>query len=294
LGHDTHLIVSADSEATENAAQMATAAWERLLGVDITVYRRFITNLPETNTNTSALLRFIRAGALLRVVDSQTIALPTDMSPLQLELLVSTYLISLAVRVARQQGTETTLWENGLAQLPLIIAQILSDQPLIEQINHILAPYVTAGYDKIQIIGGGQDYAAARSIARSFRMQGFMAEALYTDSAWHGPLATVGGPDADHDTLIFILATDPLFQAAAMVDTQVYRARHANVIMIVPEGNQDTPTVRGVDASAVLSVPAVPRPFTPIIHVALGDVLSQEMARLWDQQLLNRQTNYTG
>jgi glucosamine 6-phosphate synthetase-like amidotransferase/phosphosugar isomerase protein len=287
LGQNKHLIVFTDSEATENAAQMAMAAWERLLGIDVTIYRRFITDLPEIRNNRSTLIRFIRAGALLRIVDSQTIALPTDMSPLQLELLVSAYLISLAVRVARQQGTETILWENGLAQLPLIIAQILADQTLAGQANKILSRYVTAGYDKVQIIGGGQDYAAARSIARSFRMKGFMAEALYTDSAWHGPLATVGGPDADHDTLIFVLATDPLFQAAAMVDTQVYRARNANVILIVPEGNQNTPTIQGVNPSAVLAVPAVPRPFTPIINAALGAVLSQEMATLWDQQVLN-------
>jgi hypothetical protein len=110
-----------------------------------------------------------------------------------------------------------------------------------------------------------------------------MAEALYTDSAWHGPLATVGGPDAEHDTLIIILATDPLFQAAAMVDTQVYRTRNAPVLLVVPEGNNDLPAVRGVGASAVLTVPALPRPFVPIANVALGAVLAREITRLWTE-----------
>jgi glucosamine 6-phosphate synthetase-like amidotransferase/phosphosugar isomerase protein len=136
------------------------------------------------------------------------------------------------------------------------------------------------GYDKLQVIGGGQDHASAASIARSLRYQGFMAEALYTDSAWHGPLATVGGPDADHDTLILILATDPLFQPAALVDTQVYRARNAQVLLIVPEGNQALPTVRQVGAQAVIPVPAVPRPFVPIINAVLGDIIARTLASL--------------
>jgi glucosamine 6-phosphate synthetase-like amidotransferase/phosphosugar isomerase protein len=222
-------------------------------------------------------------------------------------------LIALAVRLARQRGTDTSLWEAGLAQLPLVTAQILtdpglirqvdaalapflaigpqaaadllSDAALIRQVDAALSPYVAAGYDKMQIIGGGQDYAAALSIARSFRTQGFMAEALYTDSAWHGPLATVGGADADHDTLIFILATDPLFQATALVDTQVYRTRNAPVLLVVPEGNQNAPAVRGVDSSAVLTVPPVPRPFAAVVGVALGDVLAREMARLWERRV---------
>ncbi len=282
LNQEQHLIVIADTEATENAAQMASVAWQRLLGMDLTVYRRFISELPEAKAGT-ALLRFIRAGAILSIRDPHTIALPTDLSPLQLEMLGAVYLISLAVRLARQRGADTTLWETGLAQLPLLIAEVLTDLSLSQQIAATLAPFAAAGYDKTQIIGGGQDHASARSIARSFRMHGFMAEALYTDSAWHGPLATVGGPDADHDTLIFILATDPLFQATALVDTQVYRTRHASVILIVPAGNQDSLVVHGVDPSAVLTVPAVPRPFVPVMNVAIGAVLAQEMARLWEQ-----------
>jgi glucosamine 6-phosphate synthetase-like amidotransferase/phosphosugar isomerase protein len=144
-----------------------------------------------------------------------------------------------------------------------------------------LAPYVAAGYDKLQIIGGGQDFTGAASMARSFRLRGFMAEGLYTDSAWHGPLATVGGDDPEHDVLILILATDPLFQSAALVDTQVYRARHAQVILLVPEGNEKLPVVRGVDASAVLPVTAVPRPFLPLIHAVIGDALALQMELLW-------------
>ncbi len=278
-----HLIVVTDTEATENAAYMAGVAWHNLLNIDLTTYRRFISDLPDEIPDT-ALLRFIRAGGLLSVRDANTIALPTDFSPLQLEMLGAVYLMSLAVRLARHQGTDTTLWETGLAQLPLIIAGVLTDSGLAQQAEEALAPFVKAGYDKTQIIGGGQDHASAYSIARSFRAQGFMAEALYTDSAWHGPLATVGGPDADHDTLIFILATDPLFQAAALVDTQVYRTRNASVILIVPEGNEDSPAVRGVDPSVVLAVPALPRPFVPLVNIALGDVLAQAMSRLWSSQ----------
>jgi hypothetical protein len=284
IGEDKHLIVITDSEATENAAQMATVAWDRLLGVDLAVYRRFINDPPDVAGDT-ALLRFIRAGALLHTVDSQTIALPIDMSPLQLEMLASVYLMTLAVRLARELGADTAQWETGLAQLPLVITRILSDPELAKDIASVLSPFITAGHDKVQIIGGGQDFAAARSMARSFRSRGFMAEALYTDSAWHGPLATVGGPDADHDTLIIILATDPLFQSAALVDTQVYRTRHASVMLVVPEGSQDSPAVRGVDPSAVLTVPSVPRPFAPLPNVALGATLAQEMARLWEEKI---------
>jgi len=134
----------------------------------------------------------------------------------------------------------------------------------------------------VQIIGGGQDQAAAASIARSLRSRGFLAEALYTDSAWHGPLATVGGPDAEHDTLILILATDPLFQSAALVDCQVYRTRKAKVVLLAPEGNQDSSAVRGVDAGAVLAVPAVPRPFLPVTNAAVGWIIAEQFASLWE------------
>jgi glucosamine 6-phosphate synthetase-like amidotransferase/phosphosugar isomerase protein len=252
-----------------------------LLGVDLAVYRRFINDPPEVGEDT-ALLRFVRAGGFLHIVDAQTIALPIDMSPLQLEMLTSVYLISLAVRLARQRGADTGQWESGLAQLSLIISRILSDPSLAAGVAGTLAPFVEAGYDKVQIIGGGQDYAAARSMARSLRSRGFMAESLYTDSAWHGPLATVGGPDADHDTLIVILATDPLFQSAALVDTQVYRTRQAKVILVVPEGSQDLPAVQGVEPSGVVTVPPVPRPFVPLPNVALGAVLARELDRLWE------------
>lgn len=279
---DDHLLIITDTEATENAAHMAAAAWQQLLGMDLTVYRRFISDLPEDMAGT-AWLRIIRAGAVLAVRGPHTIALPADMSPLQLEMLGAVYLTGLAVRLARRRGTDTALWEAGMAQLPLLVSRLLTGRGMARQAAAALKPFVTAGYDKIQIIGGGQDHAAARSMARSFRSRGFMAEALYTDSAWHGPLATVGGPDADHDTLILVLATDPLFQAAALVDTQVYRTRHAPVLLVVPEGNQNSVAVRGVEPSAVLAVPPVPRPFAPVVNVALGDVLAGTMARLWDR-----------
>lgn len=282
LDQPEHLIVVTDTEATENAARMAATAWHDLLGVDLTVYRRFISELPLVRTGT-AMLRLIRAGAVLSVQDPHTIALPSDMSPLQWELLGSVYLISLAVRLAREQGLDTSLWECGLAQVPLVVDEILDDAHLATSIRAILEPFVHQGYDKMQIIGGGQDFAAATSIARSLRASGFMAEALYTDSAWHGPLATVGGGDADHDTLILILATDPLFQPAALVDTQVYRTRNAPVILIVPKGNQNSPVVQGVGASAVLAVPPAPRPFVPLVNVALGRLLARSMAYLWGE-----------
>ncbi len=283
LNHPAHLVIAADTKATENAAYMAAAAWQELLGIDLTVYRRFISELPQVNPGT-ALLRLIRAGSVLAVRDEHTVALPSDLSPLQLELLGSVYLIGLAVRLARQRGLDTSLWEAGLAQLPLVVAEVLADTRLARDVSASLVQFVQAGYDKVQIIGGGQDFAAAASIAHSLRRRGFMAEALYTDSAWHGPLATVGGPDAEHDTLIVILATDPLFQAAALVDTQVYRTRDARIILVVPAGNEHLAAVRGVDAAVVLAITAVPRPFLPVIHAAFGDVLARQMAQLWEKR----------
>lgn len=280
---DKHLIVMTDTEATEYGAYMAAVAWQQLLGIDLTVYRRFISTMPGIVDDT-AILRLIRAGAFLALRNSQTIALPTDMTPLQLELLSAAYLIGLGVRLARQRGADTSLWQAGLAQLPLIVADMFADQTLLDQLETALAPLIEAGYDKAQIIGGGQDHAAARSIGRSIRMHGFMAEALYTDSAWHGPLATVGGPDAEHDTLIIILATDPLFQTTALVDTQVYRTRHAPVLLVVPEGNQDLPAVRWVDPSAVLTVPLAPRCFMPLVNTAFGAILAQTLTQLWNGQ----------
>jgi len=82
--------------------------------------------------------------------------------------------------------------------------------------------------------------------------------------------------------LIVILATDPLFQAAALVDTQVYRTRRAVIILLVPDGNQDLPAVQGVHASAVLAVPAVPRLFLPVVNAVVGSILAEQMARLWE------------
>jgi len=156
---------------------MAAAAWQMLLGVDLTSYRRFIHEINPTQPDT-VTLRFIRAGAFLAVRDAQTIALPSDLSPLQLELLSAVYMIGLAIRLARYRGLDTTMWETGLAQMPLVAAGILADDTLSREINEILAPFVYAGYDKVQIIGGGQDHAAAASMARSLRAQGYLAEAL--------------------------------------------------------------------------------------------------------------------
>ncbi len=162
--------------------------------------------------------------------------------------------------------------------MPFLVAGTLSGRHLASVVQSALFPYTRAGYDKMQIVGGGQDYAAAESIARSLRMRGFVAEALYTDSAWHGPLATVGGGDAEHDTLILILATDPLFQPAALVDTQVYRTRNAPVLLVVPEGNEATQTVRGVDATAVIALPPCPRPFLPVLNATFGEVIARQLA----------------
>jgi glucosamine 6-phosphate synthetase-like amidotransferase/phosphosugar isomerase protein len=279
---DDHLILVADTEATENAGQMTRDAWADLLGLEITVYQHLLERIPPSGEGTK-LIHLVRAGSILKVQDSETIALPEDISPLQAEMLGTVYLLGLAIRLARERGNRTEAWEHAIAGLPLIVADILENEEYSQKINVILKPFVRAGYDKAQIIGGGQDFAAAASVARSLRSCGFMAEALYTDSAWHGPLATVGGPDAEHDTLIIILATDPLFQAAAMVDTQVYRTRNAPVLLVVPEGNNDLPAVRGVGASAVLTVPALPRPFVPIANVALGAVLAREITRLWTE-----------
>ena len=92
-------------------------------------------------------------------------------------------------------------------------------------------------------------------------------------------LAERPGPDAEHDTLILILATDPLFQAAALVDTQVYRTRNALVLLVVPQGNEDAETVRGVDANAISALPPCPRPFLPIPNAAFGEVLARQIKK---------------
>ena len=277
LQDERHLLVIADTEATENGAQMAGAAWLQLLGIHLLVHRRFISNLPQPLPGT-AWLRLVRAGAVLALRDAHTVALPADMSPLQLELLSAVYLTGLAVRLARRRGLDVGDWQSGLAQMPFLVADILSSTVLATSVSDALAPYLAAGYDKVQIIGGGQDYAAAASIARSLRMRGFVAEELYTDSAWHGPLATVGGGDAEHDALIIILATDPLFQSAALVDTQVYRTRNAPVLLVVPQGNEASAAVRGVEPNALVALPPCPRPFLPVLNAAFGEVLARQMA----------------
>jgi hypothetical protein len=281
LDHLKHLIVLTDSEATENAANMAEAVWKDLLGVDMTVYRRFINEAPQVKPDTTQL-DLIQVGSVLVERMENQISLPADLSPLQLELLGAVYFGSLAVRSARELGKNTNLWEASLAQLPLVVAELYASSSLVQSIGSALFPLVASGYDKAQVIGGGQDFSAASSIARSLRSHGFMAEALYVDSSWHGPLATVGGQDAEHDNLIIILACDPLFQAAALVDTQVYRTRNAPVLLVVPRGNENMPAVKGVNATAVFKVPAAPAPFTPVVNAAFGDVFAKEMNRLWE------------
>jgi glucosamine 6-phosphate synthetase-like amidotransferase/phosphosugar isomerase protein len=284
LDGQKHLIVLADSEATENAAQMAAAAWKTLLGVDLIAYRRFLEELPATTAET-AWLRLVGAGPFLHLrEDGHTISLPSDMSPLARELLGAVYLCGLAIRLARQRGADTSLWEKGLAQLPLCLERTLGDGNLRAAVRGFLKPLITQGYDKVHIIGGGQDFTSAASMARSLRLKGFMAEPQYTDSAWHGPLAAVGGPDAAHDTIVVILATDPLFQSAALVDTQVYRTRHAHIMLVVPSGNETLPAVASVGAESVVSVCAVPRPFTALVGAALGRVFASEMEALWEPE----------
>jgi glucosamine 6-phosphate synthetase-like amidotransferase/phosphosugar isomerase protein len=203
------------------------------------------------------------------------------MSPAQLELLTAFYLTGLAVRLFRQRGGNTSLWEGGLSQLPLMVDELRSDQRLNQKIVDAIAPLVARGYDKAQVIGGGQDYPSARSTARTLRRRGFLAEALYTDSAWHGPLATVGGEDAEHDTMIIIFATDPEFREEALVDTQVYRVRNAPVVLIAPEKFSRSSAVRGVDPLAVIDVPEVPRPFIPLTNSVIGALFAARMDDLW-------------
>ena len=55
--------------------------------------------------------------------------------------------------------------------------------------------------------------------------------------------------------------------------------------MVVPQGNQDLPAVRGVEASALLALPPVPRPLTPLINATLGEVLARQIATFWDTQV---------
>ena len=270
-----HLVFMTDAEATEIGAAMSAVAWQLLHGIDIVVYRRFFYETPQLRPD-SYLLRLERSGAFLALQDGHTLHLPADLNPLQLEILAATYLTGLAVRLARQEGRPVREWERGLARLPLLLAGMLANEFLAGQIRAVLQPWVTAGYDKVQIIGGGQDFMAADSLAHSLCLRGIMAEALYTDSAWHGPLATVGGPGPEWDTLIIVLAVDPLFQAAALVDTQVYRARNAQVILVVPAGNEARANVLGVDANAVLTVPAGPRPLLPIILAVWGAIVADQ------------------
>ena len=62
------------------------------------------------------------------------------------------------------------------------------------------------------------------------------------------------------------------------------------MVLVVPEGNQEITAVRGVEPSAVVAVPAVPRAFGPVVNAVLGEMLAQEMARLWEQR--NFSANY--
>ncbi len=274
------LILIADTQATESGLQMAALAWQELLGIGFAIRRLFYSGNPEI-ADEACWLRVIRAGAVLSVPDAHTVALPSDFTPLQLELMTAVYFSALAVRLARQAGRDCRHWEAGLAQIPLVLSAVFGSRRTAALFSHALAPFVQAGYDKVQIVGGGQDFASAISMARSLQLEGFMAEAVYTDSAWHGPLAVVGGPGANRDALVVILATDPLFQTSALLDTQVYRARNAPVMLVVPEGNEGLAVVRGVDATVVLPAPAVPRVFVPVVNAAIGSVLAQSMAALW-------------
>jgi glucosamine 6-phosphate synthetase-like amidotransferase/phosphosugar isomerase protein len=202
------------------------------------------------------------------------------MAPLQLELLMGYYLVGLAVRLSRQRGANTTLWEGGLAQLPLVADEMLSDRQLSRSLIAALTPMVEQGYDKLQIVGGGQDFSSAASVARTLRQSGLLAEALHTDSAWHGPLATVGGGTADNDTLIVLLATDPRFWEDALVDAQIYRTRNAPLLVVVPEGSGASRPIRGVGPTAVVEVPRTARPFIPLVNAVFGAVLARELSDL--------------
>lgn len=273
---------TAESEALEHAALMAQSTWEALLDLDVDVTRQTESKL-EGRPHDIKTIHLQRSGSVPALQDDQVISFPADYSPLDVELSGALYLMSCAVRLARAAGIETDTWETALTRLPPLLSHLMMDERRVYKITQVLRPYLQQGYDKAQVIGGGQDYAAAKAVARSLRSAGFMAEALYTDSAWHGPLAAVGGPGADRDALVFIFATDPLFQPAAMVDTQVYRTRHAPVILILPEGNQDLAAVKGVDATAVLTVPQLPRPFTPLENGALGSMIANIMGRLWSE-----------
>jgi hypothetical protein len=269
------VVVLAQGEAAENAALMAASAWQEILGIELTISRQAFGDPP-----VPVDLRVEQAGAAAGLVYPHTVALPADVPAIKVELGGALYLMGLAVRLAHQQGQNTGSWEAGLAALAALVDEMLAENSLAGPVEAVLAQYAAAGYDKAQIIGGGQDFVAARGMARSLRSRGIMAEALYTDSAWHGPLAAVGGPDANHDTLIIILATDPLFQATALVDTQVYRTRNAPVILVVPAGNEDLPAVRGVDPLVVAAIPAAPRPFGPLVAAAWGELLARRLGRL--------------
>jgi hypothetical protein len=56
-------------------------------------------------------------------------------------------------------------------------------------------------------------------------------------------------------------------------------------VLVVPRGNQHLPAVQGVEASALLALPPVPRPLTPLINATLGEVLARQIAAFWDAQV---------
>lgn len=274
--HFRRLLIVSEDVNLKYGTEIAASAWREITGTDLVGGPSSLLPVEDAET------------AVVRLPARDTPSPASKQVPPLAEPLVWAYhLIWLALEQTEMPGGARDEWRAAVDRLPELVQEILEDEALAKGVEAALDPFVNAGYDKVQLIGGGQDHIAASHGARVLRRHGFLAEPLYTDSAWHGPLAAVGGPDAHHDALIVVLANDPLFQAAALVDTQVYRARHAPVLLLVPEGLGRSAGVAGSGATALFDIPPVPRPLSPFASIPFCHLLAQSISRLWTRRLLS-------
>lgn len=162
------------------------------------------------------------------------------------------------------------------------------------------------------VIGGGQDWSAARAFALALSQRGFFASVGMTDEAVHGPLAMIFdlvakffnrsfkkgvSPSFDPDNQenligkdagVLILAVAPETYQAAIVDARRFAARSARVVLVVKESDRNNPEVIGSEAHVILTVPDAPTEISSVSLGMLARLFAEDLVRSMDQQYAYR------
>jgi glucosamine--fructose-6-phosphate aminotransferase (isomerizing) len=153
-----------------------------------------------------------------------------------------------------------------LRQLPEKLERLLSDKDSIKE----CAGYLS-GCENVFFIGRGINYPIALEGALKLKEISYIhAEGYAAGELKHGSFALLG----ENTPVVAILARDNTYQAM-LSNIKEVKARKAPVIALAEEGDDNV----GEFADMVISVPAVDPLFSPVVNVAVLQLLAYYTAR---------------